>query len=129
MGFARTIVRRKVAGQIRQRIEDRSRLCSMHPEWFLASGTRENPELLAIEKQRLVLARVAIACLPKRDREILTRFYIEEQSKEQICSEMNLTETQFRLVKSRTKAMLASRTCSLRGDSPAKRRTAPRTRQ
>jgi len=42
--------------------------------------------------------------LPDRDREILTRFYLDEQTQEQICEDMNLTETQFRLLKSRAKA-------------------------
>jgi DNA-directed RNA polymerase specialized sigma24 family protein len=42
--------------------------------------------------------------LPKRDREVLARFYLEEQAHGQICREMGLTETQFRLVKSRAKA-------------------------
>jgi RNA polymerase sigma-70 factor (ECF subfamily) len=42
--------------------------------------------------------------LSDRDREILTRFYLDEQTQEQICGEMNLTETQFRLLKSRAKA-------------------------
>src|SRR6266851_4698063 len=36
-------------------------------------------------------------------REILTRFYLYEQSQDQICSEMGLTLTQFRLLKSRAK--------------------------
>ncbi len=39
-----------------------------------------------------------------RDREILTRFYLMEQSQQQICDQMCLTETQFRLLKSRAKA-------------------------
>jgi RNA polymerase sigma-70 factor, ECF subfamily len=34
----------------------------------------------------------------------LTRFYVDEQSQDLICSEMGLTETQFRLLKSRAKA-------------------------
>jgi DNA-directed RNA polymerase specialized sigma24 family protein len=42
--------------------------------------------------------------LPKRDREVLARFYLEEQRPERICREMGLSETQFRLVKSRAKA-------------------------
>jgi DNA-directed RNA polymerase specialized sigma subunit len=42
--------------------------------------------------------------ISRRDREILTRFYLYEQTQEQICDEMNLTETQFRLLKSRAKA-------------------------
>jgi DNA-directed RNA polymerase specialized sigma subunit len=45
-----------------------------------------------------------LAELSERDREILTRFYVDEQGQEQICSEMALTETQFRLLKSRAKA-------------------------
>jgi RNA polymerase sigma-70 factor, ECF subfamily len=39
-----------------------------------------------------------------RDREILTRFYLRGESQERVCSEMNLTGTQFRLLKSRAKA-------------------------
>jgi len=39
-----------------------------------------------------------------RDREILTRFYLQEQTQEEICAEMNLSDTQFRLLKSRAKA-------------------------
>lgn len=44
------------------------------------------------------------ALLNAHSREILTRFYLHEQSQEEICSEMALTETQFRLLKSRAKA-------------------------
>jgi DNA-directed RNA polymerase specialized sigma24 family protein len=46
----------------------------------------------------------ALADLGQRDRDILVRFYLKEQSQEQICREMSLTETQFRLLKSRAKA-------------------------
>ena len=42
--------------------------------------------------------------LGDRDREILTRFYIYEESQEQICRDMDLSENQFRLLKSRAKA-------------------------
>jgi RNA polymerase sigma-70 factor (ECF subfamily) len=42
--------------------------------------------------------------LSDRDREILTRFYLDEQTQEKICEDMSLTETQFRLLKSRAKA-------------------------
>jgi RNA polymerase sigma-70 factor (ECF subfamily) len=42
--------------------------------------------------------------LSERDREILVRFYLKEEPQEQICREMSLTETQFRLLKSRAKA-------------------------
>jgi DNA-directed RNA polymerase specialized sigma subunit len=40
----------------------------------------------------------------RRDREILDRFYVQEQTQEQICEEMGLSYNQFRLLKSRAKA-------------------------
>jgi DNA-directed RNA polymerase specialized sigma24 family protein len=46
----------------------------------------------------------ALDALSQRDREILVRFYLKEQPQEKICEEMDLTETQFRLLKSRAKA-------------------------
>src|SRR5205823_10661645 len=65
---------------------------------------RGNPEETAIFRQRIGLIRQVLGELSERDREILTRFYVDEQSQNQICSEMGLTETQFRLLKSRAKA-------------------------
>ncbi len=52
--------------------------------------------------------KTALECLSSRDREILVRYYLSEQSREQICREMSLTETQFRLAKSRAKAKLGN---------------------
>ena len=46
----------------------------------------------------------SLVVLSSRDREILTRFYLQEESQEEICIEMTLTETQFRLLKSRAKS-------------------------
>lgn len=55
-------------------------------------------------QQRTQLLKRVLDELCNRDREILTRFYLYEQSQDQICLEMALTETQFRLLKSRAKA-------------------------
>ena len=65
---------------------------------------RGNPEDAAIFRQRNELIQKVLQELGIRDREILTRFYLREQSQEQICVEMGLSETQFRLLKSRAKA-------------------------
>jgi DNA-directed RNA polymerase specialized sigma24 family protein len=54
-------------------------------------------------QQKSELMERVLRGLSKRDREILTRFYLDEQPQEQICEEMQLTETQFRLFKSRAK--------------------------
>lgn len=48
-----------------------------------------------------------LSLLQTREREILVRFYLQEQTQEQIRSEMGLTETQYRLLKSRSKQKLA----------------------
>ncbi|HVV44178.1 MAG TPA: hypothetical protein VHC72_03210 [Bryobacteraceae bacterium] len=42
--------------------------------------------------------------ISRRDRDILNRFYVLEQSQEQICADMGLSYNQFRLLKSRAKA-------------------------
>lgn len=68
------------------------------------ADSRENPERSVIEQQQAEIVERVLRSVSARDREILTRFYLRGQSQEQICSAMNLTETQFRLLKSRAKA-------------------------
>ena len=58
-----------------------------------------NLKLTALSLILAVLERMSA-----RDREILSRFYLCEQPQEQICEAMDLTDTQFRLLKSRAKA-------------------------
>ena len=41
--------------------------------------------------------------LPAKDREILVRFYCQEQPMEQICREMDVTAAQFRAIKIRAR--------------------------
>jgi len=66
-----------------------------------------SPERKIIDKQSLELARRVLSSLHRRDREVLTRFYLAGQSASEICSEMDLSDTQFRLIKSRAKARFA----------------------
>ena len=103
MGFARTIVRRQIAGHIDSAVQARKQqvdLDSTTP--VMDSGL--DPEEEAAARQEEELAVSVLKGISRRDREILTRFYLEEQTQEQICEDMNLTETQFRLLKSRAKA-------------------------
>lgn len=60
-----------------------------------------NPERHLYERSRRKRALAAISGLRSEERELLQRFYFEGQSPEQIRDEMQLTETQFRLRKSR----------------------------
>jgi RNA polymerase sigma-70 factor, ECF subfamily len=103
MGFVRTIVRRQVAAHIDKVVHNRREQAEFDSTVRVADP-RGNPEEAAIFRQRIGLIRQVLGELSERDREILTRFYIDEQSQERICSEMGLTETQFRLLKSRAKA-------------------------
>ena len=103
MGYVRTIVRRQVAAQIDDNVKARRNQADL--EFGMALSDRHpNPERSAIEHQNEELAMRILNSLPKRDREVLARFYLEEQPADRICHEMGLTETQFRLVKSRAKA-------------------------
>lgn len=103
MGFVRTIVRRQVAAHIDRVVQSRRDQMDMDSTSRVVDP-KGNPEDAAISQQREDLIRRVLAQLADRDREILTRFYLREQSQEQICTEMVLSETQFRLLKSRAKA-------------------------
>jgi RNA polymerase sigma-70 factor (ECF subfamily) len=103
MGFVRTIVRRQVAAYIDEAVHVRRDQMDLETGHAVADS-RQNPEQIAIARQRAELMRVVLASLSPRDRNILERFYLQEQTQEQICEEMSLSETQFRLLKSRAKA-------------------------
>ena len=102
-GFVRTIVRRQIAGYISQAVQHRRDHADIDAGICVADESG-NPEDRAIGLQREAIMSAVLQCLPLRERDILTRFYLREQSQEEICAELNLTETQFRLMKSRAKA-------------------------
>jgi RNA polymerase sigma-70 factor (ECF subfamily) len=74
------------------------------------SDERENPQQLLEIQERAQILREILGTLKPEEREILTRFYLQGQKPEQICQEMQLTETQFRLNKSRSKKKLETLT-------------------
>jgi RNA polymerase sigma-70 factor, ECF subfamily len=103
MGYVRTIVRRQVAAQIEDNVLSRRQQFDL--DWGLAvQDVASNPEQAAIRQENQQIAVKVLKSIAPRDREILIRFYLWEQPAEQICSEMGLTDTQFRLLKSRAKA-------------------------
>jgi RNA polymerase sigma-70 factor (ECF subfamily) len=103
MGFVRTVVRRQVAAYIEQAVHNRREQADLETGVTVADR-KQNPEQEAMLRQKSELMKNALAALSTRDRDILVRFYLHEQPQEQICREMELTETQFRLLKSRAKA-------------------------
>jgi RNA polymerase sigma factor (sigma-70 family) len=103
MGYVRTIVRRQVAAQIEDNVLSRRQQFDL--DWGLAvRDGGSNPEQAAIRQQNQQIAVRVLKSIAPRDREVLIRFYLWEQPAEQICREMGLTDTQFRLLKSRAKA-------------------------
>jgi RNA polymerase sigma factor (sigma-70 family) len=103
MGFVRTVVRRQVAAYIDEAVQIRREQADIELGAIVIDAKR-NPEEKAIGKQNEDLMAQVLRSMSGRDREILTRFYLHEQTQEQICSDMDLSETQFRLLKSRAKA-------------------------
>ncbi|MBS1829394.1 MAG: sigma-70 family RNA polymerase sigma factor [Acidobacteria bacterium] len=103
MGFIRTVVRRQVAAHIDVAIQSRREHLGIEGGPSLVDAASD-PEENYIVQQKAELMEKILGGMPKRDREILTRFYLDEQSQDQICREMRLSETQFRLLKSRAKS-------------------------
>jgi RNA polymerase sigma-70 factor, ECF subfamily len=103
MGFVRTIVRRQVATRIDHLVQTRREQVPLETGPIIADRTG-TPEEQAMGGQQAQLMLKILHGMSPRDRDILTRFYIQEQAQEQICREMDLTDTQYRLLKSRAKA-------------------------
>jgi RNA polymerase sigma-70 factor, ECF subfamily len=103
MGFVRTIVRRQVAAYIDQAVITRRDQADIE-SGIAVIDAKSNPEQEAIAKQKKELMISVLQSLGERDRDILIRFYLNEEPQEEICRDMSLTETQFRLLKSRAKA-------------------------
>jgi len=120
MGYVRTIVRRQVAGHIDTAVQARRNQTDM--EYGMAlSDTRPSPERRIIQEQNMDLAMRILNSLHPREREVLVRFYLREQTPEEICRDLELTETQFRLIKSRAKARfgeMGKRRLALRNITP-----------
>lgn len=70
------------------------------------SDERADPERLLETQERAKILRDGLKSLKPQEQEILTRFYLKGETPEQICQSMKLTETQFRLNKSRSKQKL-----------------------
>ena len=103
MGFVRTVVRRQVAAHIDSLVHSRREEVEIDVNTRLPDHTW-NPEQSLASRENVALMRRVLESLSQRDREILIRFYLQEETQDQICREMELTETQFRLLKSRAKA-------------------------
>lgn len=104
MGYIRTVVRRQIAAIIQESVSKRRTHVDFADSLFTIADWKEDPEKSVVTKQREAIGRKVLKEISERDREVLMRFYVHEQSYETICNEMGLTYNQFRLLKSRAKA-------------------------
>lgn len=103
MGFVRTVVRRQIAAYIEAVIQARKQMTELETGRIVADFGLD-PENSIMDQEEEQLAYRVLKGISRRDREILIRFYLREEPQEVICEKMNLTDTQFRLLKSRAKA-------------------------
>ncbi len=116
-GFIRTVAVRQTCEEIRTAGRDRRRFVGAE-EVNLVSQAR-TPEQLAIEQENRERMTAVLRSMRPRDREVLMRFYLKGHRPTQIFAEMGLSETQFRLTKSRAKARLTDRSRRSVGRSAA----------
>lgn len=101
-GYVMTIARRHVAETIRVRIRSRSH-CVRADDIELRDRA-PNAEGRLLQREQREIARRVLHAMPKTDREILVRYYLEEQRPEVIQAALHITPTLFRLIKWRAKA-------------------------
>lgn len=103
--FVRTVVKRQVANHIGHVVHERRDCVDIDS----GSGAeqliddRQSPEQQVICEEQVSIMRELLMQVDDRDRELLVRFYLREETAEQICAALNLSSNQFRLLKSRAK--------------------------
>jgi RNA polymerase sigma factor (sigma-70 family) len=114
LGYIRKVVRIKVGLEIDAIAKGRRNLRIGEPadgKSFLpgclselVDSRHESIEQSLIDQERRDLADRVFRVLPRPDREILTRFYLQEQTQEEICSAMGITVSEYYVRKCRAKA-------------------------
>jgi len=105
MGFVRTVLHRQMSLGISRMIHKRETSLNLESAVDLTAA-EPTPEQRAVARQKAAIMKRVLRKMSAREREVLTRFYLREESPERIRVEMKLTETQFSLLKSRAKARL-----------------------
>lgn len=106
-GFVRTVATRQIFNKLSE--FDRANRAGNIPSQEFYRFTAQpalDPEKQMIAAEESAVLKEALSKLKPAEVEILTRFYLNGQSRQQIESEMGLTPTQFRLQKNRAKTRL-----------------------
>ncbi len=101
-GYARAVARNMVV----ERIRARHRLCQIESDdgWKAVVDGADSAETGVIRKEAKAIAHRILQGMTSRDRSVLEQFYVHERSPREICEALRLSETQFRVTKSRAKA-------------------------
>jgi DNA-directed RNA polymerase specialized sigma24 family protein len=106
MGYVKTIAFRRGIVGLRQKVRSRQESAVEHHTF---RSKEPSPLAMVVQKESdAIISRVFAGLLPF-DRELLTRFYVNEECRDDIEKAMGLSRTQFRLEKSRVKANFARR--------------------
>lgn len=105
MGFVRTVLNRQLSLGISRIIQQRETSIELESATSLTAA-EPTPEQRAATHQKVAIMRQVLEKMNKREREVLRRFYLHEELPGRIQKEMDLTPTQFNLLKSRAKARL-----------------------
>ena len=98
--FVSTVARRSVAAEIRVAINRRRRMVDS-ATCTASTPASWSPEARAAEREQSDSILSMLRNLKPRDCELLTRFYLKEETPVEICQGMHISPTQFRLWKSR----------------------------
>jgi len=105
-GYAFRMARIKVIRGLRQVMSDRNS-DPLSENIGDTAGASASPESAAARREVVQMAMRVLQSLQPREREVLTRFYIDGDSAEEIGAKLDLNPTQFRLIKCRAKARFA----------------------
>jgi len=102
LGYAGVMASRQFMACVEDLVHERN--FEVPADAFQVSDKSVSAEKAAIEQENRDIAERILRALPKREREVLMRFYLDEQTPEKIQADLGLTPTQFRLIKTRAKA-------------------------
>ena len=101
-GFVRSILRRQVAAHIRCAVHERRDRIDAQDACDLPDRRRSQEDELRL-KQQISIMHEMLQQLEIVDRDLLVRFYINEEAPAAICAHLNMSLKEFRLRKWRAK--------------------------
>jgi RNA polymerase sigma factor (sigma-70 family) len=101
VGYAGVMASRQFMACVEDLVHERN--SEVQADTFQLCDKAESAEKHVIAQEGREIAERMLHAMPRREREVLTRFYLDEESPESIQSSMGLSPTQFRLIKTRAK--------------------------